>query len=207
MLSIVVRRSLADTNEEGIRAFHRSLVEAKHVIGGDLQRNVYRNYTEFVTISKEVSNLDADVFRLKGYLNELKSIWESFMEDANPSEDMKPIGKKSISRWEKDDLYILLLDAIGLNDAILPQRKHSDIIPSDLQSIFRAQIAALWENVEGSQVRGSILPLYEWILTCGILAFCSLYPWTSYCQRMRQLFRHQSKDSSTTSGSPYLFAE
>ncbi|CDH50968.1 nuclear mrna via spliceosome-related [Lichtheimia corymbifera JMRC:FSU:9682] len=128
-----VRRSLADTNEEGIRAFHRSLVEAKHVIGGDLQRNVYRNYTEFVTISKEVSNLDADVFRLKGYLNELKSIWEGFVEEANPSEDMKPI------------------DAIGLNDAILPQRKHSDMIPSDLQSIFRAQIAALWENVEGSQ--------------------------------------------------------
>lgn len=26
------------------------------------------------------------------------------------------------------------------------------MIPSDLQSIFRAQIAALWENVEGSQV-------------------------------------------------------
>ncbi|KAI9316768.1 Cullin repeat-like-containing domain protein [Dichotomocladium elegans] len=125
-----VRRSLADTNEEGIRAFHRSLIEAKHVVGGDLQRNVYRNYTEFVTISKEVSSLDGDVIRLKGYLNELKSIWESFMEDANPSDDTAPI---------------------GLKDTILPQRKHSDIINADLQGIYRAQISALWENVEGSQ--------------------------------------------------------
>lgn len=54
----------------------------------------------------------------------------------------------------------MLLDAIGLNDAILPQRKHSDMIPSDLQSIFRAQIAALWENVEGSQV-SIVDPWYE----------------------------------------------
>ncbi|KAI8142748.1 Cullin repeat-like-containing domain protein [Fennellomyces sp. T-0311] len=128
-----VRRSLSDTNEEGIRAFHKSLVEAKQVVGGDLQRNVYRNYTEFVTISKEVSNLDGDVFRLKGYINELKSIWESFMEEANPSEDTKPT------------------DSLGLNDAIIPQRKHNDIMTTDLQSIYRAQISALWDNVEGSQ--------------------------------------------------------
>ena len=84
---------MSDTNEEGIRSFHKSLVEAKQVVGGDLQRNVYRNYTEFVTISKEVSNLDGDVFRLKGYINELKSIWEGFVEETNPSEDTKPTGK------------------------------------------------------------------------------------------------------------------
>lgn len=63
------------------------------MVGGDLQRNVYRNYTEFVTISKEISNLDGDVFRLKGYLSELRSIWEKFVEEANPSEDMVSSGK------------------------------------------------------------------------------------------------------------------
>ncbi|KAI9476614.1 Cullin repeat-like-containing domain protein [Zychaea mexicana] len=121
-----VRRSLSDTNEEGIRTFHKSLAEAKQVVGGDLQRNVYRNYTEFVTISKEVSNLDGDVFRLKGYINELKSIWEGFVEETNPTEEIKPT-------------------------AVLPQRKHTDIMTTDLQSIYRAQISALWDNVEGSQ--------------------------------------------------------
>ncbi|KAI7850919.1 Cullin repeat-like-containing domain protein [Circinella umbellata] len=128
-----VTRSLSDTNEEGIRSFHKSLVEAKQVVGGDLQRNVYRNYTEFVTISKEVSNLDGDVFRLKGYINELKSIWEGFVEETNPSEDTKPT------------------ESLGLNKAVLPQRKHTDIMNTDLQSIYRAQISALWDNVEGSQ--------------------------------------------------------
>ncbi|ORY93831.1 Cullin repeat-like-containing domain protein [Syncephalastrum racemosum] len=127
----LVRRSLADANEEGIRAFHRSLVEAKHVVGGDLQRNVYRNYTEFVTISKEVSNLDGDVLALKGYLNELRSIWDGFMEEANPSESITPID--------------------SLNEGVLPRRKRSELMNTDLHSIYRAQIAALWENVEGSQ--------------------------------------------------------
>ncbi len=70
---------MSETNEEGIRGFYRSLVDAKHVVGGDLQRNVYRNYTEFVFISKEISNLDADVLSIKEHLNELKSIWESFL--------------------------------------------------------------------------------------------------------------------------------
>lgn len=89
-----MQRSLTDTNEEGIRSFHHSLVDAKQTIGGDLQRNVYRNYTEFVLISKEVSNLDTDVLQLKGYLNELRSIWENLLEDSSVQDDVSLIGKK-----------------------------------------------------------------------------------------------------------------
>ena len=89
---LVVRRTLGDTNEEGIRGFYKSLLDAKHVVGGDLQRNVYRNYTEFVSISKEISNLDADVLSVKEYLNELKSIWESFLAATNSSDISKVPG-------------------------------------------------------------------------------------------------------------------
>ena len=137
-------------------------MEAKQVVGGDLQRNVYRNYTEFVTISKEVSNLDGDVFRLKGYINELKSIWEGFVEETNPSEDTKPTGKLVITPppliYANYFCFLTplslspILESLGLNKAVLPQRKHTDIMNTDLQSIYRAQISALWDNVEGSQV-------------------------------------------------------
>ncbi|KAI7864510.1 Cullin repeat-like-containing domain protein [Spinellus fusiger] len=118
-----VRRALGDANEEGIRAFHKSLIESKYVVGGDLQRNVYRNYTEFVAISKEISNLDSDVLHLKGYLNELRTIWESFLASTNSSSE----------------------------DSILPPRKRNELMTTDMQSVYRAQITALWENVEGSQ--------------------------------------------------------
>lgn len=92
--NIVVKRTLSEANEEGIRGFYKSLLDAKHVVGGDLQRNVYRNYTEFVSISKEISNLDADVLSVKEYLNELKSIWEGFLIATNSSDLSKSPGKQ-----------------------------------------------------------------------------------------------------------------
>ena len=128
-----VRRTLGDTNEEGIRGFYKSLLDAKHVVGGDLQRNVYRNYTEFVSISKEISNLDADVLSVKEYLNELKSIWESFLAATNSSDISKVPGS----------VESIFASSNG--------RKKSDLLASDQTSIYRAQIMALWDNVEGSQ--------------------------------------------------------
>ncbi|KAI9029667.1 Cullin repeat-like-containing domain protein [Phycomyces nitens] len=128
-----VHRALGDANEEGIRAFHKSLVESKHVVGGDLQRNVYRNYTEFVAISKEISNLDGDVLHLKGYLNELRNIWEGFLASTDTSNELLPANTGAFS------------------EPILPQRKRSELMATDMQTIHRAQIVALWENVEGSQ--------------------------------------------------------
>lgn len=83
---------MGEANEEGIRSFYKSLTDAKNVVGGDLQRNVYRNYTEFVSISKEISNLDADVLSVKEYLNELRSIWESFLA-ATHSNDSSSLSK------------------------------------------------------------------------------------------------------------------
>jgi hypothetical protein len=37
-------------------------------------------------------------------------------------------------------------------ESILPSRKRSEMLATDMTSIYRAQITALWENVEGSQV-------------------------------------------------------
>ncbi|KAF7729574.1 exocyst complex component exo84 [Apophysomyces ossiformis] len=153
-----VSRTLASANEEVIRGFHKSLVEAKHVVGGDLQRNVYRNYTEFVTISKEVSNLDSDVLHLKNYLNELRSIWEGFAATANASDEMVPA------------------NTMDLNKSILPHRKRSDFMPTDMQSIYRAQIMDLWENVAGSQRFVSYTPDRHIIREC--INFVELDPQT-----------------------------
>ncbi|OBZ84285.1 Exocyst complex component EXO84 [Choanephora cucurbitarum] len=125
-----VKRTLGDANEEGIRSFYKSLTDAKHLVGGDLQRNVYRNYTEFVSISKEISNLDADVLSVKEYLNELKSIWESFLAATQTDYPANSTNVESI---------------------FASQRKRSELMPNDLKSIHHAQITALWESIEGAQ--------------------------------------------------------
>lgn len=84
---------LGDANEENIRGFHKSLVEAKQTVGGDLQRNVYRNYSEFVSISKEIANLDGDVMHLKMYLSEVRGIWDGFLAMSTQTDDISTNGK------------------------------------------------------------------------------------------------------------------
>ncbi|CAO3638718.1 unnamed protein product [Cunninghamella echinulata] len=129
----VVKKMLGDANEENIRGFHKSLIEAKQTVGGDLQRNVYRNYSEFVSISKEIANLDGDVMHLKMYLNEVRSIWDGFLAMSIQTDDINTNEEAVI------------------NEIVLPSRKPSELMSSDMQSIYRAQLTALWENVEGSQ--------------------------------------------------------
>ncbi|KAI8977021.1 Cullin repeat-like-containing domain protein [Mycotypha africana] len=116
-----VRKTLSGTNEEGIRGFYKSLLDAKHVVGGDLQRNVLRNYTEFVSISKEISSLDADVLKVKETLNELKMIWEGFLASTNNT----------------------------TTDAANSDNDNDN--KGAMKGLYKAQIMALWEKVEGSQ--------------------------------------------------------
>ncbi|KAI9090940.1 hypothetical protein DFS34DRAFT_636127 [Phlyctochytrium arcticum] len=65
---------LTQSTEEGVRGFHQALTDAKEAAAVDLQRNVYRNYNEFVLISKEISKLESDMLSLRSLLGELKDI-------------------------------------------------------------------------------------------------------------------------------------
>ncbi|KAH6579696.1 hypothetical protein BASA60_003195 [Batrachochytrium salamandrivorans] len=44
-------------SEDAIQQLHNSLTDAKDLAASDLQRNVFRNYNDFVIISKEISNI------------------------------------------------------------------------------------------------------------------------------------------------------
>lgn len=47
------------------------------------------------------------------------------------------------------------IDDNEVNEIVLPSRRPSELMSSDMQSIYRAQLTALWENVEGSQVNNN----------------------------------------------------
>ncbi|KAI8342796.1 Cullin repeat-like-containing domain protein [Chlamydoabsidia padenii] len=126
----VVKQLLGNASEEDIRGFHKSLMEAKHTVGGDLQRNVYRNYTQFVSLSKEIANLDGGVTHLKMYLNDVRGIWQGFLTMADQVDE---------GNMNED------------TEIVISTRKPSDLMSTDLQAVYRSQLTALWENVEGSQ--------------------------------------------------------
>jgi hypothetical protein len=52
-----IQKALSNATEEGVRAFLETLRESKDLAASDLQRNVYKNYNEFVIISQEISNI------------------------------------------------------------------------------------------------------------------------------------------------------
>ncbi|KAJ3018728.1 UNVERIFIED_CONTAM: exocyst complex component exo84 [Siphonaria sp. JEL0065] len=65
---------LAKLPEDGVRSYRATLKDAKDAAAKDLQRNVHRNYSEFVLISKEISSLEGDVLLLRGLLNDLSTV-------------------------------------------------------------------------------------------------------------------------------------
>lgn len=161
-----MRASVADVNEEQLRAFYRSLNDAKTLVGSDLQRNVYRNYTEFVVISKEISNLDGDMLLLRDFLNELRVINTSFKDEVDPMAGIIN-GKKSLQVFFfLYFLYGLLRETIAIVDpapiaeSITQRRKPSEMATADMQTIYRAQLASLWESIEGSQVNSSTSAIF-----------------------------------------------
>ncbi|RIB16109.1 Cullin repeat-like-containing domain protein [Gigaspora rosea] len=122
---IYIQKALANATQDDVRAFLDSLRESKELASIDLQRNVYKNYNEFVTISKEISNiLKSDMLVLRGLLNKLQVVSDNLRDDTSSvtSESIVNRGRKPTT-----------------NNA------------SDMQSIWKAQIQALWDGVEGAQ--------------------------------------------------------
>ena len=44
-------------NEEAVQQLASSLADARDLAANDLQKNVFKNYTEFVVIGKEISKV------------------------------------------------------------------------------------------------------------------------------------------------------
>jgi hypothetical protein len=67
-------------NEEAVQQLSSQLLDAKDSISQELQRNVYKNYTEFVVISKEITKLEGDMIGVRRILGEMKDIREKWSQ-------------------------------------------------------------------------------------------------------------------------------
>lgn len=69
-----LKAKLANSTEAELRSLQSSLRSSKDDTAVELQRNVFKNYAEFVHISKEISILENEVLELKESLSEWKSM-------------------------------------------------------------------------------------------------------------------------------------
>ncbi|KAN0118089.1 hypothetical protein V8E52_005676 [Russula decolorans] len=69
-----LKLKLANSTEAELRSLQSSLQNSKDEVAADLQRNVFKNYAQFVFISKEIGTLENDMMELKESLSEWKSM-------------------------------------------------------------------------------------------------------------------------------------
>ncbi|BGP38482.1 exocyst complex component exo84 [Rhodotorula kratochvilovae] len=111
---------------EDLRRLKGRLEGAMRITEGELQKSVFNNYADFVLISKEIATLENEMLELKGVLEEWRAVPESLE-----------------GGWGDDDL--LMGGAGG------PNRRTQRNSIADLATLYKSQLSALWEGVEGSQ--------------------------------------------------------
>ncbi|GAA5954199.1 hypothetical protein JCM21900_006959 [Sporobolomyces salmonicolor] len=119
-------RSEAPAQMEDLRRLKARVESAMKIAEGELQKSVFNNYADFVVISKEIATLENEMLELKGVLEEWRAVPESLE-----------------GGWGDDDL--LIGTAGGSN-----RRAQRNSI-ADLATLYKSQLSALWEGVEGSQ--------------------------------------------------------
>ncbi|GAA5974202.1 hypothetical protein JCM11641_003323 [Rhodosporidiobolus odoratus] len=119
-------RGDAPAQMEDLRRLKGRLESAMKITEGELQKSVFNNYADFVVISKEIATLENEMIELKGVLEEWRSVPESLE-----------------GGWGDDDLLI--------GGAGGPNRRTQRNSLADLATLYKSQLSALWEGVEGSQ--------------------------------------------------------
>jgi hypothetical protein len=127
---LYLRTKLSQSSETFLRQFQDSLREAKEAASSDLKVQVFRNYSEFITVSKEIATLENDMLELKELLNEWKTLPQALELDESGATGLGSLTDSA------------------LRGRSLRGNRNSMI---DLHQIYKAQITSLWEGIEGAQ--------------------------------------------------------
>ena len=103
-----------------------------------LKEQVFKNYAEFITISREIATFENDMLEFKEILGEWKQLPQQLqMED--------PLSETALDGSADS----------GVAGGV-PRRSRNSMI--DLEQIYKAQLTSLWENIEGSQKFVPLVP-------------------------------------------------
>ncbi|KAG8687826.1 exocyst complex component exo84, partial [Ceratobasidium sp. 395] len=127
-----LRSKLGSSTEAELRNFQTSLQTTKDATELDLQKNVFKNYADFVIISKEISTLENDMLELKASLQEWKSMPSLLTLDQSTS--------------------------IGDASAAADRRRTARSSIADLRTLYVSQLQTLHSMIEGSATLVPTIP-------------------------------------------------
>lgn len=103
-----------------------------------------RNYAEFVVISKEIATLENEMLELKTVLEEWRTVPDTL--EGSWGDDDLLLGSASLPSLPSPHADLLLAGASSA-----PNRRTQRNSLADLATLYKSQLSALWEGVEGSQ--------------------------------------------------------
>lgn len=120
-----VAAQVAQQSETGLRSLRATLESIQTTTQRQLKEQVFMNYAQFINISREIATLENDMLEFKELLGEWKQL------------------PQQLHLQDTDD-HVMDSDALMRHSL-----KRGSV--ADLESIYKAQLASLWENIEGSQ--------------------------------------------------------
>jgi hypothetical protein len=146
--------------ETDVVSLGSAFADARDTATNDLQRNVYRNYTDFVVIGKEISKLESDMMVFRGLLHSLNEVSEHFrvlggveetvaVEQVRaPSEtDEKRAQKAAAQLAEKHSVALkALYSAMEGLQKVLPESPGRYIVRDGISSRFTEVSSATYKD-------------------------------------------------------------
>ena len=117
-------------HESGLQTLQTTLGTIQSTTQKQLKEQVFKNYSEFITISREIATFENDMLEFKELLSEWKQLPQQLQIEDPLSEAM----------WDG-----------GSSSSLQSTHRRSRNSMVDLEQIYKAQLTSLWENIEGSQ--------------------------------------------------------
>ncbi|KIO06982.1 hypothetical protein M404DRAFT_998422 [Pisolithus tinctorius Marx 270] len=138
-----LKAKLANSTEAELKSLQSSLRSAKDDTAVELQKNVFKNYAEFVLISKEISVLENEMLELKESLQE----WKSMPSLLHIEESASVADRRRAARSSVADLRILYASQMQtLHSQISGSAKFAPATPgrhiiSEMDGVFELNAA------------------------------------------------------------------
>ncbi|CCJ28527.1 unnamed protein product, partial [Pneumocystis jirovecii] len=121
-----INANFPDATEDEVSRFYVQLLQSFEIITSNLQQNIFDNYSKFISISKEIFDVNTDITTIRKQINLLSNAIELLKDDiSSPSQTLSSSEK---NKWKNNKNSV-----------------------ADLKSIWEDKIKDLFKNVEGIQ--------------------------------------------------------
>jgi len=153
-----IKERLSNNTEQNVRNHFSNLKDVAYRSSLELQKNVHKNYNEFIKTSKAISIMETDMLTVKALLNELRTVSQDLnetrieeeIEEVSESKDGAEVESKEMQllrQQRKQEMAKLIVSIEGiqpyLEDADRYHNMEGDLVELDPNDFHSAKVVHL----------------------------------------------------------------